>query len=59
MSDANKHDCENKGLAWEEINNVIKWTLKNVKHLNEADTYEIEKETDKCHLLVMQKRLAI
>ena len=35
---------------------VLKWVLKNAKHLNEDDTYLIEKITDDCHLDYMQMK---
>ena len=57
ISEAFNHECKNKGLLWEEINYVIKWTLENIKYLDHKDTYDIEKETDNCHGLIMNNRL--
>ena len=44
-------------MKWEDVYDVIKWTLANAKYLNSDDLYLIEKETDKCHLYLMQKKL--
>ena len=43
-------------VAWPDVAWIIKWTLKNAKHLDIDDTYLIEKETDKCHLELMQRK---
>ena len=36
-------------MKWEDVNKVIKWTLKNSMHLDVSDIYLIEKATDDCH----------
>ena len=52
MEDAKAHKC--KGLSWGEVNDVIKWTLENARHLEYTDVYDIEKATDNCHLMIMK-----
>lgn len=44
-------------MEWEDVNNIIKRTLENAKHLEPDDTYLIEKATDNCHLLMMKSKL--
>lgn len=44
-------------MEWEDVREVIKWTLQNAKHLDISDVYLIEKATDDCHLVLMQKEL--
>lgn len=43
-------------MKWEDVRDVIKWTLANAKYLEPDDLYLIEKEVDKCHI-AMQQRL--
>jgi len=40
-------------MKWEDINNVIKWTLENGTHLDVSDIYLIEKATDDCYRYLM------
>lgn len=44
-------------MKWEEVNQVIKWTLKNAKYLELDDTYLIEKATDICHLAISHGKI--
>ena len=47
-------DSEVVGMRWEDVNKIIKWTLKNIKYLDINDIYLIEKATDACHLFIEQ-----
>lgn len=49
-------DC-GSNVRWDDVNWIIKWTLKNAKYLDHDETYLIEKETDNCLLAFRQQGL--
>jgi hypothetical protein len=43
-------------MRWEDVKDVMKWTLKHAKHLDpDEDPHLLEKEIDNCHLAMMQR----
>lgn len=39
----------------EDVSWIVQWVIANSKHLESDDTYLLEKEIDKCHLLINQR----
>lgn len=53
-ADGSKSAVMPGSVSWVDTAWIVKWTLKNVRHLELDDKYLIEKEVDRCHSELMQ-----